>query len=236
MRVILFVCVLSFSVFAQSPTLNRTIKSGNDLANERKYEQAIETYRTAKILAETERLNGSFLAKIYFNTGVCLYHLKRTNEAVAEFNEAIKLSERQYQKAFYALGMAQKDLQNRREAETAFQAALKLEKTNGEAWFDLALVYLETKNFAAARTAFENSIEFQTANVADALNNLGVIAALMGDWDSAELKFKSALLKSSGESVEAKANLQFCKFYKQQIKGKDWLAKLEFSRTNERGE
>lgn len=235
MRVLLFVCVLSFSVFAQSPTLNRTIKSGNDLANERKYEQAIETYRTAKILAETERLNGSFLAKIHFNTGVCLYQLKRPNEAVAEYTEAINLSHK-YQKAFYALGMAQADLKNWHEAETAFQNALKLEKTNGEAWFDLALVRLELKNFAAARKAFENSVKFQTVNSADALNNLGVIAALNGDWNSAELKFKSALLKSNGANAEAKANLQFCKFYKQQIKGKDWLAKLEFSQSFRRGE
>lgn len=235
MRVLLFVFILSLSVFAQSSVV-QTFESANDLAKKGNYERAIEKYRTAKILAESERLNDAFFAKIHFNLGVCLYQLQRLNESVAEFTQAVKLSGGAYQKAFYALGMTQKDSRNWREAETAFLNALKIENANGEAWFDLALVYLESKNFAAAQTAFENSIKYESVNSADAMNNLGVIAALNGDWNSAETKFKTALLKSNGASVEAKGNLRFCKFYKQQTKNKDWLAKLEFSQTLKRGE
>ncbi len=236
MRVLFFVFVLSLSAFAQTPFVKKTFEAGNNLAQDRQYERAIEKYRAATMFAETERVNDSFLTKIHFNIGVCLYQLKRTDEAVAEYTEAIKLSKREYQKAFYALGMAQKDLRNWREAAAALRDAVNIKKTDGEAWFDLALIYLEAKDFAAARKAFENAVKYKSANAADAHNNLGVIAALENDWISAEQKFQTALLESNGKSVEAKGNLQFCKFYKQNYKGSDLLAKLEFSRTDKRGE
>lgn len=237
MRVLFLVFVFSFSALAQeTPFVNQTVEAGNDLARERRYEQAIEKYRTATTFAENERLSDDFLAKIHFNVGVCLYHLQRTGEAVVEYQEAIRLSRREYERAFYALGMAQKDLKNWREARNALRDALKIEKDDGETWFDLGLVYLEEKNFAAARQAFENSIKYKSINSADAHNNLGVIAALNDDWKSAERKFQTALRESNGKSIEAKGNLQFCKFYKQNYKGSDLLAKLEFSRADKRGE
>lgn len=233
MRVLLYVFVLSVSAFAQeeTPFFRQAYEAGNDLAQKRKYEQAIEKYRTAMMLAETERLSDDFLAKVHFNVGVCLYQLKRTNEAVAEYKEAIKLSRREYGRAFYALGMAHKDLGNWREAAAALRDALKIKKDDGEAWFDLALVYLEEKNFAAARRAFENSIKYKSVSSADAHNNLGVIAALEGDWIFAERKFQTAFVESNGKSAEAKENLRFCRYYKQKNKGEDLLAQLEFSGT-----
>jgi len=237
MRVLLFIFVLAISAFAQkTPIVNQLFESGNALAQKQQYEQAIEKYQTAAMYAEMEHLDDAFLAKIHFNVGVCLYQLKRRDEAVAEYKESIKLSRREYQKAFYALGMAHKDLENWREAENALRDALKINKSDGEAWFDLALIYLETKNFAAAEKAFENSIKFESIDSADAHNNLGVIAALQHNWNSAEKQFETALIKSNGKNAEAKGNLRFCKFYKKQIKASDWLAKLEFSQSSKRGE
>ena len=236
MRVLLFIFILSVSAFAQTPFVKQNFEAANNLAREGKYEQAIEKYRTAAMFAETERVSDSFFGKIHFNIGVCLFQLKRANEAVVEYAEAIKLSKGEYQKAFYALGMAQKDLGNWHEAENALRDALKIKKDDGEAWFDLALIRLETKNYAGAEKAFENSIKHKSISAADAHNNLGVIAALANDWNSAEKEFQTALLESNGKSVEAEGNLRFCKFYKQNYRGSDLLAKLEFSRTAKRGE
>lgn len=230
MRVLFLILVFAFSIAAQTTFISQTFDNGNTAAREGNYEQAIKQYRATILRAEAERLNDALLAKIHFNIGVCLYHLQRTNEAVAEYTEATKLSRREYQKAFYALGMAQKDLRNWREAAAALRDAVQIDKTDGEAWFDLALIYLADKNFAAAEKAFANSIKYKSVNAPDAHNNLGVIAALSNDWKSAEKEFETALTKSNGKSIEAVGNLRLCKFYKRNFSGRDLLAKLEFSK------
>ncbi len=235
MRILFLIAVLAFSAVAQTPFVNQSFAAAGAAAQQKQYQAAIDKYRTAMLRAEAENLNDALLAKIHFNIGVCLYHLKRTDEAVNEYAEAIRLSKRRYQRAFYALGMAQKDLKNWREAAAALRDALRIDKTDGEAWFDLALIHLKAEELAAAERAFAKSIKYKSVNTADAHNNLGVIAALRNDWTTAEKRFETALLNSNGRSIEAANNLRFCKFYKQNVENKDWLAKLEFSATG-RGE
>jgi len=221
--------VFAVSVSAQTPLVNQIFDEGTQAARVGNYENAIENYRRAILLAEVETVTDNFLAKIHFNIGVCLYNLKQTTEAVEEFTEAIKLSRRSYQKAFYALGMAQSDLKNWREAADAFREAINLKKKDGEAWFDLGLVLLEEKDFESAEKAFRNAIKFKSIGAADAHNNLGVILALRTDFPSAESEFKTALIESNGKSVEASNNLRFCKLYKRSF-NQNLLAKLEFTK------
>ncbi len=221
--------VLAVSVSAQTPLVSQTFDEGTRMARAGNYENAIENYRRAILLAKAETVTDDFLAKVHFNIGVCFYNLKQTAEAVEEFTEAIKLSRRSYQKAFYALGMAQSELKNWRKAADAFREAVSLKKKDGEAWFDLGLVLLEEKDFESAEKAFRNAIKLKSIGAADAHNNLGVIFALRTDFPSAESEFKRALIKSNGKSVEARNNLQFCKFYKQNF-NRNLLAKLEFSK------
>jgi Flp pilus assembly protein TadD len=221
--------VFAVSVSAQTPLVNQIFDEGTQAARVGNYENAIENYRRAILLAEVETVTDNFLAKIHFNIGVCLYNLKQTTEAAEEFTEAIKLSRRSYQKAFYALGMAQSDLKNWREAADAFREAINLKKKDGEAWFDLGLVLLEEKDFESAEKAFRNAIKFKSIGAADAHNNLGVILALRTDFPSAESEFKTALIESNGKSVEASNNLRFCKLYKRSF-NQNLLAKLEFTK------
>ncbi|CAN5721331.1 hypothetical protein BH24ACI1_BH24ACI1_07590 [soil metagenome] len=221
--------VFAVSVSAQTPLVNQIFDEGTQAARVGNYENAIENYRRAILLAEVETVTDNFLAKIHFNIGVCLYKLKQTTEAAEEFTEAIKLSRRSYQKAFYALGMAQSDLKNWREAADAFREAINLKKKDGEAWFDLGLVLLEEKDFESAEKAFRNAIKFKSIGAADAHNNLGVILALRTDFPSAESEFKTALIESNGKSVEASNNLRFCKLYKRSF-NQNLLAKLEFTK------
>jgi Flp pilus assembly protein TadD len=220
--------VFALSVSAQ--TARQAFDKGTQFAQAAQYEKALENYQTAMRLAENEKTAGKFLAQIHFNSGVCLYHLRRNAEAVREFNAAIVLSAGSYQKAFYALGMAETELKNWRKAADALREAVRLKKADGEAWFDLGLVLLEEKDFEAARAAFQNSIRHKSVAIADAHNNLGVIMALSGDFPSAEKQFETALLKSNGKSVEAQNNLQFCKLYKQ---NSVQATKLEFSNKGE---
>jgi Flp pilus assembly protein TadD len=227
---IVFLALLTISAAAQTTTslVRQSFEKGTRLARAGEYETALESYRQSLFFAETQQLDTGFLAKIHYNIGVCLYQLKDNRAAVREFNEAVKLSRGEYQKAFYALGMAHAEMKNHRAAENAFLDALKLEKSDAEAWFDLAMVYLESENYDAASQAFQNAVKFCSANRADALNNIGVILALRGDFRAAETEFQLALKESAGNSIEARDNLLFCKAYRRN-QNSNLRAKLVFS-------
>ncbi len=223
-----FIVFSAVCVSAQTPLIRQTYEKATLDARAGSYEYAVKNYQKAILLAKIETVNDDFLAKIHFNIGVCFYNLKQTAQAVEEFTEAIKLSRRNYQQAFYALGMAQSDLKNWRKAADAFYKAVALNKKDGEAWFDLGLVLLEEKDFKSAEKAFRNAIKLKSVGAADAHNNLGVILALKTDFLSAENEFKTALLESNGQSIEARNNLQFCKLYKRNF-NHNLMAKLEFT-------
>jgi len=229
--IFIFIAALTFavSVSAQTNLTNRAFETGTRAAQAKEYERAIADYRRAILFSETENRSDDFLARIHFNIGVCFYNLKQTAEAIGEFTEAIKLSKRNYQKAFYALGMAQRELKNWRASETAFREAVGLKKYDGEAWFDLGLVLLETKDYEAAEKAFQKAIKYKSVGAPNAHNNLGVIFALKNDFPAAETEFKAALTASDGKSVEARNNLEFCKLYKRDF-NQNLLARLEFSK------
>ncbi|HEX8737951.1 MAG TPA: tetratricopeptide repeat protein [Pyrinomonadaceae bacterium] len=225
----LFIIVFALVINISAQSVKQSFEEGTRLANTGEYEKALENYRKAILHTENEKTGDDFRARIHFNAGVCLFHLKQNAEAIAEFNQAIAFSRRSYQKAFYVLGMAQARLKNWRKAESAFREAVKLKKDDGEAWFDLGLVLLEEKDFPAARAAFQNSIRYQTVAASDAHNNIGVIYAMKGNFAAAEKEFETALLESKGASSVARNNLEFCKSYKQNFSG-DLSAKLEFGR------
>jgi Flp pilus assembly protein TadD len=225
----IFIIVLAASISAQTPTTREFFDEATWAARTGQFEKALKNYERALSLAAAEKTNDEFLSKIHYNIGVCLFRLRRSAEAVKKFGEAIRLSGGGYQKAFRALGMAETELKNWAPAEASFRAALKLKKSDGETWFDLAFVLIEKKDFDAAREAFQNAIKYETTAAADAHNNVGVILALKGDLAAAEKKFKIALRKSGGKSVEAGRNLEFCKIYKQKS-GRAGLTNLKFSR------
>ncbi len=225
--VILTAMVLSVS--AQSLATRQTFEKGIGLASEGKFETALGEFKKSLTLAEIEDAESDFRAKIHFNIGVCLYRLKQNEKAVGEFEEAVKLVKGDYEKAFYALGMAQAELKNWQKAEQAFRGAIRLNKRNGEAWFDLAFVYLAQKDYDSAKTAFQRSIELKSVASSVGHNNLGVILAINGDLNSAVREFETALKKSNGKFAVAERNLQFCKSLGQNF-NQELVAKMELSR------
>jgi Flp pilus assembly protein TadD len=229
MRVLFFIfLVFTFSAGAQTLVLKKSFDKAVETARRGEFENASEKFRHVLFAAEMEKTPDEFLARVHFNLGVCFYRLNETKKSVGEFTEAVKLSRREYKPAFYALGMAESDLKNFEAAENAFLDALKLDKSDGEAWFDLGLVYLEKKEFEKAEKAFENSIKFKSVAASDAFNNLGVIFALRYEFDQAEKQFETALKISEGKSTVAKGNLRFCKFYRQKNQARDLIANLRF--------
>lgn len=231
MRVLFFIfLVFTLTAAAQSPALKKSFDDGIETARRGEFEKASEKLRSLLFVAETEKTNDVFLAKIHFNLGVCFYRLQQTEKAIGEFTEAVKLSRGEYGKAFYALGMAHSDLKNFRKAEKAFRDALNLNETDGETWFDLGFVYLQKRDFEKAEKAFQNAVKFNSVSAFEAHNNLGVISALRREFDQAEKHFEAALKLSENKFETAKNNLEFCKFYRTKNLSEDLIAKLEFSK------
>ncbi len=228
MRICLLVLTLIFiltgAAFSQTSSDKLVFEKASTHAREGRYMEALEKYRG--LLSSVKKAKPA--AKVHFNIGVCLYHLEQFENAAAEYQAAIT-ADRAYQKAFYTLGIAQAASGKTNEAKAAFYEAVRLKKNDGEAWFDLAMVLLaegDEKNYEAARDAFENAAKNNSINTADAINNIGVIAALNGDLAAAEKKFKAAL--KMGGSAEAKSNLEVCVQYKQSL-NRELIAKLILS-------
>ena len=228
LSIFVILTVAVFSVSAQSFGTQQVFEKAVNSANEEKFETALADFRKSLTLAEIDDAGTDFRAKVRFNIGVCLYRLKQSEKAVGEFEEAVRLARGDYEKAFYALGMAQAELKNWRAAEEAFRGAIKLNKQNGEAWFDLAFIYLAQKDYDSAKAAFQKSVEYKSIAAPVGHNNLGVIFAINGDIDGAMKEFETALKKSNGKFTVAERNLQFCKSLGRNF-SRDLVAQLEFS-------
>jgi Tfp pilus assembly protein PilF len=207
----IFVVIFAVSVSAQSRSVTVSFNEGTKLANAGEFERALSNYRAALGEVESVRSDNDFLARLHYNLGVCEYQLNHPRKAIEEFDVAIKMKGGNYSRAFYALGMAESARENWRGAQLAFLEALELDKTNGEAWFDLAFAYLEEGNFAAAEAAFRNSIIHKSIDLASSHNNVGVFLALKGEFSSAEKEFETALKSSAGKLVEARNNIEYCR-------------------------
>lgn len=178
-------------------------------ANAGEFEKALKGYRSALML--NEEGTSEFTEKIRYNLGVCLYRTGQLKAAVAELNKAIRLSGRNLERGFYALGMAESALENWPAAREAFLKALTIRPGNGEAWFDLAFVYLALRDHENAATAFRKSIDHRSVDAALGHNNLGVIMAMNFEFEKAEVEFHNALILSNGRLAAARRNIEFCR-------------------------
>lgn len=183
---------------------------GNAFARDGRFEQALTVYLNAKTAAELQKISAERAAQIAFDIGVCRYRLNQIEEAVIAFETAIRLHPR-YEKALYALGMAEATRRNWPQAESAFIAAVAIDKSDAEAWFDLAYVYLAKNDFGRAKTAFEMAIKYNSVDTAISHNNVGVILAARGEVRKAISEFESAVRLSHGKLTEAISNLEICK-------------------------
>jgi len=188
----LFVLILKFGTFAQSPEFSLGIR----LAKSGDFQTALQYFQKSI----DKNLSARKLARIHYNIGVCFYQLKEAKQAVAAFREAIKLDSN-YEKAFYALGMAQTDLKHWGEAEKAFLQSLTLvDGRNGEAWFDLALVLYESQKIDQAIESLNNAIKYRSTTIGASHNNLGVVLALKGDFSAALRELERAEKLSFAEA------------------------------------
>ena len=164
---VLFTFALQFSVFAQADEF----KKGINLAISGDFQNALVSFQKV----ETTTLSRRKSAKIQYNIGVCFYRLNQASNAVVFFEKSVQLFPN-YEKAYYGLAMARVDLKDFAKAETNFLKAINLNKTNGETWFDLALVLREQEKFTEAIIAFENAVKFHSIAELTAKHNLEMLS------------------------------------------------------------
>lgn len=217
MRTLLFVFLLvsAVSVPAQSPVVRPLFNQGTVFAKAGEFEKALASYRTALKMSENGENNVNFLARLRYNLGVCEFHLGRWETAVSEYRKAIELRGGDYAEAFYALGMAETARKSWPQARDAFLGALKHNKKNGEAWFDLGFAYVSERNFEQAEIAFRKAIALRSIDTPLSHNNVGVILAMRGDMTAAKYEFDLAYRLSAGRLKMAESNRRFCERYEQ---------------------
>lgn len=181
---ILTLSAFHFSVSAQSADFDSGMKS----AQAGDFQTAVVRFQDSL----DKNLPVQKQAQIHYNIGACFYRLQQFDEAITELERAVLLKD-DYEKAFYALGMAYADSQKWTLAELAFQKTIKLDDgKNGEAWFDLAFVYIGQKNYDEALKSFRKAIKYGSGAAAASHNNIGVIYAMKGNTKMAYKEIETA--------------------------------------------
>ncbi|NOT46838.1 MAG: tetratricopeptide repeat protein [Acidobacteria bacterium] len=199
---VITILLFSYLVPAQSQLAKRAFDEATQSAATGNFDQALRQYRSAVVAADES--SPDFDIKLRYNLGVCYYRTGKLKEAAKEFTTAIEFARGRHRRAYYALGMTEAALENWQSAKKAFLSAVALEPKDGEAWFDLAFVYLAEHDYDSAAAAFRRSIENRTVDSALAHNNLGVIMAMKFDLAAAEESFNTAIALSNGRLIAAK--------------------------------
>jgi len=236
LTIFLFGSVMPLAAQTENDSAGGFFKRGTQLAQRGDYGAAFNFYRKALEISENSgRSSAQFQAKVHYNLGVCLFQKGEKTKSVAEFSRAVEF-DKNYAAAFYALGLAQSELENYAAAKTAFLRVLEITgECHGEAWFDLAFVYLAEKDFDRAAASFAQAVRFGSRDAPMAHNNLGVIFALKHDFIAAEKEFKTAWKASRERLILAKNNLGFIRQY-QQNKNQALLAEIVFGTKNQMSE
>lgn len=107
----------------------------------------------------------------------------------------------------FATGLALLKEKDKASALLEFSEAVRLDpKSHLEAWFRIAEISMEYKNFAKAVKSYETVCQMNPNNV-EAHINLGVALKGMGKFPEAEKAYKKALRLSSGSIPEVHFNL-----------------------------
>ena len=159
---------------------------GNELANERKYEEALQAYRTARSM--DERFYNEHFG-ITYQIGWVLNKLGRYDEALEEFKIAEKYRPEWILDfaIYYNEGCVLAKLGRNEEALKAFDSSLSYGSTNWYVLFNKGIVLARMGRYPEAVTAFEKSRKAQ----ASYLPLLGSYQETAATYDKARGTIKS---------------------------------------------
>lgn len=170
-------CFLCLTLSAQEvktdakARVTQLFELGNSYMAEKKFDQAIDTYRE---LLRVEPMHPS----AYHNLGASLGNTKRHQEALEAFQMAVKLAPSQA--SFHAsLGGAFMSLRRWDESLAALNEAIRLDPTRGDTYNMLGFLFDNTRRFEEALAANKKSCELAPENPAN-FHNVGLSYMKLG--------------------------------------------------------
>jgi tetratricopeptide (TPR) repeat protein len=131
------------------------------------------------------------LSKAWNNLGILAAQERRTEEAVANFQQAIKLDP-DYGVAVVNLGNAYRQARQWENAKGAFRRALELNPQDADANYAMGMVFAQLDDAEHAYEFLQQAIAARP-NYPEALNNLGILYLRTNRKDDAEKSFQESI-------------------------------------------
>ncbi|MGA2813718.1 MAG: FG-GAP-like repeat-containing protein [Candidatus Acidiferrum sp.] len=131
------------------------------------------------------------LSKAWNNLGILAAQERHTAEAVADFQQAIKLDPG-YGVALDNLGNAYRQARQWENAQEAFRRALELNPQDADANYAMGMVFAQLDDAEHAHEFLQKAVAARP-NYPEALNNLGILYLRSNRRDDAEKSFKESI-------------------------------------------
>jgi len=155
------------------------------------------TWRQAGVYRNSETLWTATLAKnpncfaAYNDIGVILYRRGRVNDAISQFQRALKINS-QYEEAYYNLGIALMHKGDTNAAIVQYQKALQIDPEYASVQNNLGTALFEKGDLTGAIFHLQQALQINPSN-AEAENNLGNAFLQRDGVDQAIVHFQKAL-------------------------------------------
>ncbi len=136
------------------------------------------TWRDSRTLFERALTVNAENYIAHYNLAAALYRLRRTEEAIAHYREAVRIRP-DFDRAWNNLGATLQGLGRHAEAGPAFEAALRANPRSGDARYNLAITQAATGRLREAESSYREAIDIDPAN-SDALAKLGELLLRQG--------------------------------------------------------
>ncbi len=121
--------------------------------------------------------------KAALNKAVLYKQLKRTEEAIKSYNEAILMKE-DYATAYYNLALLYSEIGNREQTIENYKKAIQYNPKSSKSWYNLASIYEEQQNFENAINAYQQAIKAEPGYL-KALSSLGILYSKLEQYGQA---------------------------------------------------
>jgi protein O-mannosyl-transferase len=164
-----------------------------------------QDYRSEVILWQDAAAKFPNGPSVHYNWGVALWKEGRTQEAIVQYQEALRLKPDNLERVHNNLGLALWGQGRAQEAIEHWEEALRLKPDYAEPHYNLGLALAQSGNFDAAITEFEQALQIKPYD-AEAHNNLGNSLLQLGRVQEAMEQYEQAL-RIKPDCVEAENNL-----------------------------
>ena len=174
----------------QSPLIDKAIADAISLQQEQKLEEAIEKWRG--IANVVQGIDDGLSARAWFSAGYLFGKLRKHEEAIGAFDEAIRLRPDGSANAYINRGVAKGKLGLCEASIADFNEAILLKPDFAEAYFSRGLTKGKSGQHEAAIADFDEAILLKP-NFAEAFLNRGVAKAALGRYEFAITDYDEAI-------------------------------------------